>query len=418
MRFLILGLNYIPESTSIGPYTADLAEHLHAAGHEVRVVTGFPMAPQWRIWEGYRGCWFMRENLGGIPVLRTFFHVPADPTRTFSRVLFDCSFALSSLLGGILQGPAELIVAISPPLQLGITAWVLSRIKRVPFFLHLQDLVLDAAIATGRLSQDGLTVRFARGMERFVYRRSAGIGVICEGFKRNLVARNVPAEKMRVLPNSLDLGFMGNGTKDNGFRLKNGIRADEFLVMYSGSIAPKHGLQTFVDAAAEFAPQEGVVFTLVGEGPSKDELMARARGKHASNLRFLPLQLREGLAAQLCAADALVITQRKAVGDAVFPGKLLYYMAASRPVLAAVDTDSETGRFVREHQVGLVVEPENAGALAQGVRFLRENPSEAARMGKNGRKVVERMFDRKVVLEVFRRHLESLARQDPEVARE
>ena len=413
MRFLILGLNYIPESTSIGPYTADLAEHLRAAGHEVHVVAGFPMAPQWRVWEGYRGRWFMREELGGVPVLRAFLYVPADPNRTVNRILFDCSFAFSALLGGISQGSPDLIIAVSPPLQLGVTAWLLGRIKRAPFFLHLQDLVSDAAIATGRMSQDSLAVRLARSMEHFVYRRSAGIGVICEGFKRNLVSRNVPSEKIQVLPNSLDLEFIGVESKDDGFRLNNGIGADEFLVMYSGSIALKHGLQTFVDAAAEFAPEEGVVFSLVGEGPSRDDLLARARGRNISNLRFLLLQPRESLPAQLRAANVLAITQQKAVGDSVFPGKLLYYMAAGRPVLAAVRAESETGRFVRDHRVGLVVEPENPGALAQAVRFLKANPPEAAQMGRNGREVVERMFDLKVVLDVFQCHLESLARKDP-----
>jgi len=418
MRFLILGLNYIPESTSIGPYTADLAEHLRAAGHEVRVVTGFPMAPQWRVWEGYRGRWFMREELGGVSVLRSFLYVPADPMRTLNRILFDCSFAFSALLGGIFQGSADLIIAVSPPLQLGLTAWLLGRIKRAPVFLHVQDLVPDAAIATGRMPQGGLAVRVARSVERFVYRRSAGIGVICEGFKRNLVSRNVPAEKIQVLPNSLDLEFVGIESKDDGFRLNNGIGADEFLVMYSGSIALKHGLKTFVDAAAEFAAEEGVVFSLVGEGPSRDDLLARARGRNIGNLRFLPLQPRGSLPAQLRAANVLAITQQKAVGDAVFPGKLLHYMAAGRPVLAAVGSESETGRFVRDHRVGLVVEPENPGALAQAVRFLKESPAQAAQMGKNGREVVERMFDRKVVLDVFRRHLESLATQDPKVWRE
>ena len=411
MRLLILALNYLPESTSIGPYTADLAEYLHDAGHEVRVVTGFPMAPQWKVWEGYEGRWFMRENIDGVSVLRTFLYVPAKPTRTFNRILFDCSFAFSSLLGGIFHGEADLIIAVSPPLQLGITAWLLGRIKRAPFFLQVQDLVPDAAIGTARLTQDGLGVRLARSMERFVYNKSTGIGVICNGFKRNLVSRNVPADKIRVLPNSLDLELIGVESKDNGFRLDNGIDGDAFLVMYSGSIALKHDLQTFVDAAAEFVPEEGVIFFLIGEGPCKEELEARAREKKISCLRIIPLQPRASLSAQLGAADALIITQQKAVGNAVFPGKLLYYMAAGRPVLASAGADSETGRFVREQQVGLVVEPENPGAMAEAVRLLKQNPSETARLGKNAREVVERMFDRRVVLEDFRKHIESLARE-------
>lgn len=134
MRFLILGLNYLPESTSIGPYTADLAESLAARGHHVSVVTGFPMAPQWRIWEGYRNRLFMRQIVNGVPVLRTFLYVPSRPQKSLNRILFDLSFALSSLIGGFVVGSADLVVAISPPLQLGLSGWLLGLVKRSPFF--------------------------------------------------------------------------------------------------------------------------------------------------------------------------------------------------------------------------------------------------------------------------------------------
>ena len=101
MRVLILGLNYLPESTSIGPYTADLAEFLQARGHDVRVVTGFPSAPQWRIWDGYRGKLFMREKVNGVSVTRTYLYIPKNPKKALQRILFDCSFAVSGFLGAL-----------------------------------------------------------------------------------------------------------------------------------------------------------------------------------------------------------------------------------------------------------------------------------------------------------------------------
>jgi colanic acid biosynthesis glycosyl transferase WcaI len=118
MRYLILGLNYLPESTSIGPYTAGLADYLQELGHQVQVITAFPMAPQWRIWEGYRGRLFMRQIVNGVPVLRTFLYVPARPQNSLNGILFAFAFALSSLLGGLGVGPFDLVVAISPALQL------------------------------------------------------------------------------------------------------------------------------------------------------------------------------------------------------------------------------------------------------------------------------------------------------------
>jgi colanic acid biosynthesis glycosyl transferase WcaI len=408
MRVLLIGLNYLPESTSIGPYTADLAEYLQGAGHDVQVVTGFPQAPQWRIWDGYRGRWFMRETINGVPVCRTYLFVPAKAGRALNRILFDTSFALSALFGGLAAGRCDVIVAISPPLQIGITAWCLGLFKRAPVLLHIQDLVPDAAVAVGSLAEKSLAVRIAHVMERFIYARVRGIGVICDAFLRNLVKKGVAPEKVRLLPNYIDAAFMRPCERNNGFRRRHSIAGGEFLVMHSGSVARKQGLQTFVEAAAMIAPGEGVTFYLVGEGLYLEALRARAEELGAASLHFLPLQPRDTLPAQLSAADALVITQKRAVTDVVFPGKLLYYMAVGRPIVAAVSPESETGRFVSGRGVGLIVPPEDPQALAQAVRYLRQNPDKAESLGRNGRKTVEEQFDRRIVLKQFVRSLESL----------
>src|SRR5205085_12271866 len=193
------------------------------------------------------------------------------------------------------------------------------------------------------------------------------IGVICRGFERNLLAKGVPSEKILQLPNYIDLEFMRCVEPNNSFRQNHGLREDDFVVMYSGSVSLKQGLDTFVRAAALLRDQVGLVFILIGEGPYMFELKELASELGASNFRFLPMQPRETLPEQLSAANALVITQRRAITDVVFPGKLLYYMAAARPILAAVSADSETGRFIRDNRIGLVVPPEEPSALAQAV---------------------------------------------------
>jgi colanic acid biosynthesis glycosyl transferase WcaI len=226
----------------------------------------------------------------------------------------------------------------------------------------------------------------------------------------NLVAKGVPDKKIVVLPNYIDLQFLKTSDRDNGFRRQHLISPDEFLVMYSGSIALKQGLQTFVETSAGFCQEDGITFYLIGEGPYLQDLKRIAETLKLTNFYFLPLQPRERLPVQLSAADALVITQKRAVTDVVFPGKLLYYMAAARPILAAVSAESETGRFVRNNEVGLVVPPENPQALAKAIQHLHQNRGEAVRLGMNGRRIVEERFDRKVILRLFANHLEYLAK--------
>jgi colanic acid biosynthesis glycosyl transferase WcaI len=407
VRVLILGLNYLPESTSIGPYTSDLAESLLAAGHSVEVVTGFPMAPQWRIWEGYRGKWFSREVVNGVPIRRCYLYVPKEPRRTVNRVLFDTSFAVSSFLAALTTGRCDLVLSVSPPLQAGLTGSLVSKLKRAPLFVHVQDLVPDAAVATGMLAEGSLAARMARGMERWVYRHAEAVGVICEGFRQNLLAKGVPARKIKLLHNHINLDFIAPGPRDGRFRAQWGIAPSDFVVMYSGSVGLKQGLETLIDTAKLLSSERQVRFVIIGEGPSLPGLVVQATAARLSNVTFLPLQPRELLPEQLAAADVLAITQRRAVTDTVFPGKLLYYMAAARPILAAVSGESETGRFITAQRVGVVTPPEDPAAMAGAILQLRQQGVEE--LGRRGRAVVEQVFDRRVVLPAFLTELEALA---------
>jgi colanic acid biosynthesis glycosyl transferase WcaI len=226
---------------------------------------------------------------------------------------------------------------------------------------------------------------------------------------RTLVAGGAAARRVAVLPNYVDLQFIRRLDRDNDFRRRHGLQPSDFVVMYSGSIALKQGLETLVEAAARLRDVAGIVVLVIGEGPSRADLMREARERRLTNVRFLPLQPRDGLAAQLAAADALVLTQRRSVADILFPGKLLYYLAAGRPILAAVRPDGEVGRLIADEGVGVVVPPEEPQALADAVLSLRDGGSEARSMGDRARRLAESRFDRQVVLRRFADHLRAVA---------
>ena len=410
MKISVLGLNYLPESTSIGPYTAQLAEYLRDRGHDVRVITGFPSAPAWKIWNGYRKRMFMREVINGVLVFRTYLYVPRNPRKSICRVLFDCSFALSALTGLFVGLRPDLIVVISPPLQLAITGRVLAMLTGARLFLHIQDLVPDAAVATGAIRKGSFAWKLGRALETWAYRHATGIGVICDGMRQNLIAKGVPAAKVGTFPDYIDpTSVQPSQPEGNAFRSKAGIDSEAFLVMYSGSVSGKQGLETYIEAASMFEADPTVVCCLIGEGANLSELKRLAAHLSMKRFIFLPLQPRESLPAQLSAADALVITQKALVTDIVFPGKLLYYMAAGTAIVAAVHPESETGRFVRAHRVGIVVPPEDASELARALRWMRDHPDERREFGQNGRHLIETQFNRSLVLERFGSHLEQVA---------
>ena len=406
MRILIIGLNYLPESVSIGPYTADLAEYLTQKGHHVQVITSFPLAPQWRIWEEYRDKLIMRESINGVPVLRTYVFVPSRPQVTFNRVLFDISFSLSAFLGGLSSGRCHLIIVVSPPLQLGISGWILSRLKGAKLFFHINDLVPEAALATGAMKEKSIAVRLARYLEHFVYQKADLVGVICDGFKKNLLGKGVAQEKIVDFPVYIDLEIFQPSKNENEFRHKHGFSRSDFIVMYSGSVGKKHSLETMIEAAGKLRDYPDIWFLVISEGPYVSKLNDLAETLMVTNIRFLPLQPRKTLPDQFSAADLLVIANRRSVTDVLFPSKLLFYMAAGRPVLAAVNRSSETGIFIRENNVGLVIEPEDSSAFAKAI--LNLITMDLYQMGVNGRKVVEKRFNRNDVLEEFAKKIEKL----------
>jgi colanic acid biosynthesis glycosyl transferase WcaI len=392
---LLIGLNYAPEVVGIGPYTTELAEHFAAGGHEVSVLTGFPYYPHWKIDPAYRRRRpFLVQQINGVRVVRSPILLPGSGHATSRRIVFDSSLAATSLLASSGIGAVDLVICISPPLQLGITAWLIARMRGARFQVHLQDLVPDAALSVGMM-REGRAVRLARRLERFVYSRADRITVISQGFFDNLVAKGVPEPKVTVLPNWVDTRLFG-GAPDLAVRAALGAVNGQILVVHAGNMGAKQGLETIIDAAGELTADDFAV-ALVGDGNHRTVLEARA-GKHGTgNLKFVPLQT--DFPAILAAADILVLVQRGQVVDSVAPSKLLSYMAAGKPVVASVNGQSEAAHMVRQAGCGIVTPPEQPGALAHALTTLARDAASCAAFGDAGRRYVTTHNERFRILE-------------------
>jgi colanic acid biosynthesis glycosyl transferase WcaI len=403
MRILLIGLNYAPEVVGIGPFTTDLAEHLAATGNEVSVLTSFPYYPHWKIDPAYRRKRpILVERINGVRVVRSPILLPGTGHSTVRRILFDSSLAMTSLMASAGIGAVDVVICVSPPLQLGVMAWLIARLRRARLVLHLQDLVPDAALSVGMM-REGRAIRLARRLERFVYSRADQITVISQGFLDNLLGKGVPAEKLRLLPNWVETTKF-NGAPDPAMRATLGAQNGETLVLHAGNMGAKQGLETVVDAAAALV-NEPIVVALVGDGSHRRELEARATQLGLMNLKFVPLQ--DDFPAILAAADLLVLAQRSRVVDSSAPSKLLAYMAAGKPIVAAVNEESEAGRMIREARSGLVVAPEEPSALAAALMDLRRDPARCRSLGKAGRQYAAKHYGRSSVLRDWSKLIES-----------
>lgn len=384
MRILIYSYNYHPEPIGIAPLMTELAEGLVARGHEVRVVTGMPNYPERCIYPEYRGKLYSTETRNGVIIQRSYVWVRPKPG-LIARMMLDGSFVLTSFIQALRGWKPDVILLTVPPLPVCIPAALLGFLYSRPVVLNLQDILPEAAVHVGLLTNK-FAIKVFEALERFAYRSATRISVITEGFVDNLVRKGVPRDKISCIPNWVDVNFIQPLPKQgNAFRAKHQLE-DKFVVLYSGNIALTQGMETVIKAAARLSHVPDVVFVIVGEEKALKTLETLCHRHQASNVMLLPFQPRHLLPEMLAAADVGLIVQKRNVVGFNMPSKTQVLLASGRPIIASVSLDGTTAKAVRQSGGGVVVQAENSAKLAEAVLGFYHDPAWGERLGKQGRR--------------------------------
>lgn len=375
LRILMLGLNYAPEPTGIAPYTTATARFLADAGHEVRVVTGLPHYPHWKVADGYRGP-RMRHADGQVQVTRVWHPVPAVPS-TRGRIGAELAFAMHA---ATVAGPRpDVVLAVSPALLTVATAL---RHRGARVGVVTQDLYGAAVAETGMLGSR--SARAVEGLERALLSRCDGVVAIHDAFADSLVRLGVTRERIRVIRNWT---HVRPATGDRAVvRKELGWRDDETVVLHAGNMGAKQGLENVIDAA-KLARSSGlpVRFVLMGDGNRRRELETRAsQGLETSAVDFLDPVPDAAFADVLAAADLLLLNERPGIAEMCVPSKLTSYFAAGRPVIAATGPRSAATREIEASGGGLTIAPGDPQALVDAAVTLGMDPLAADLMGARG----------------------------------
>ena len=382
----------------------DLAEWLAGLGWKVTVVTGFPLMPDWEIYNGYRHKVFQRQIRNKTEIFRSWVYCPARSKtglmKTWKRIVFDTTLVLTASLTLLSRKPPDVIVAIGPPLQTGFAALLLKKLWRRPVLYWMQDIVPDAAVNVGMM-HDGIALKLARRMENAVYRGADQIGLISEGFRQNVLSKNVPIHKQAFLPNWADVSLFDRTPYEDALRKSLGIAAEDFVVMHAGSMGAKQSLENVLRAFQLMAAGRSLRLIFLGGGNCAHTIKAEAERLRLEHVFFLPLMGEAAYINALRSADLLIINQAGSIADALIPSRLLTYLLAERPVVAAVNHASETAKFIQQAGCGLIVQPDNPEMLAAGILRLKGDANAGNRMGAAGAAFIRAHFDKKVLLDRF-----------------
>jgi len=377
MRILLLSINYWPEETGIGAFTTYRAEYLAQAGHDVTVCTSFPYYPDWQVAPQYKGRLMASEQRNGVRILRSYLYVP-NPVTSLKRVLHEASFIASSFVRAATVSRPDVLLVVSPPLGLALSAIALSRRWKIPYVFDVEDLQPDAAADLGMLPSWLLRIMYA--VERAAYRNAALVSTLTRGMGDRVLEKGIPDEKVVLFePRADESLFDISPSEGSAFRQRYGLDG-RFIVSHSGNLGVKQGLDVIIEAATLSKDDPSIVYLLVGNGAARAKIEKRAVELKLDNVRFLPVLDTQGFRGLLAASDVCLVTQRKAVSDIVFPSKTVTYLAAGCAVIASVNAGSEVARAIHESGAGVVVEPENAQALEVAIRSMRIKGLESYRL--------------------------------------
>ncbi|EAM1504900.1 colanic acid biosynthesis glycosyltransferase WcaI [Salmonella enterica subsp. enterica serovar Montevideo] len=401
MKILVYGINYSPELTGIGKYTGEMVAWMAREGHEVRVITAPPYYPQWKVGERY-SAWRYRREEGEATVWRCPLYVPKQPS-TLKRLLHLGSFALSSFFPLMAQRrwKPDRIIGVVPTLFCTPGMRLLATLSGARTVLHIQDYEVDAMLGLGMAGKGkrGSVARLATAFERSALRSVDNVSTISRSMMNKAREKGVAAEKILFFPNWSEVARFQdvNDADVTALRQQLGLPEGKKIVLYSGNIGEKQGLENVIDAAERLRDRP-LIFAIVGQGGGKARLENMARERGLPNIKFLPLQPYDALPALLKMGDCHLVVQKRGAADAVLPSKLTNILAVGGNAVITAEQHTELGQLCARYPgIAVCVEPESTDALVNGI-------SQALAMPKNNttaREYAERTLNKENVLRQF-----------------
>jgi glycosyltransferase involved in cell wall biosynthesis len=370
-NILIVGINYAPESTGIGPYTTATAEHVARTAASVTVLTGLPSYPEWQVQPEYRGRRQFRETCNGVDVQRLWHTVPRrqDAAR---RGLYEASFLAHAASRRLSRRP-DLVIGVTPALAGAVAAAHLADRYDAPLVLVVQD-VLGAAATQSGIAGGGRVAEVVARAEGRTLRRASEVIIVADSFQTPLRQYGIDKDRLHTIPN---WSRLPSPRRDRDAERRRLGWSDATIVLHSGNMGLKQGLEVVVEAARLTRDQRNLRWVLMGDGSQRSAL--QRLGADLPNLDFLPLCATEDYPEVLAAADVLLLCERPGVLDMSLPSKLTSYFTSGLPVVSAVSPGGSTARELGRAGAPAPTEPGNAPALVEQVLALRRDPQRRAR---------------------------------------
>jgi colanic acid biosynthesis glycosyl transferase WcaI len=385
---VVLCPHFAPDLAPTGVVMTRIVTELAARGHELHVVTALPWYRNHAIEPGWGGRLWRTEKTEWGSIIRVHPFPGKSKSNLLRRALgfiaFSYAVGIRSVHADGLPFKVDGVLAMSPPLTLGLTGWFTKIIRRAPLVFNIQDVFPDAAIQTGAISNKKI-IAAAKWLERMSYQRSDAVVLLSQDLRTN-IANKIDKkfhQRLHVIPNFVDTSAITPQDRMTTYRRELGI-GDQLVVMYAGNVGFSQSLNLVVDAAARFPD---IAFVINGDGAARKKLEEDCA--QLANVHFGDYQPIERLSEVLATGDIHLVPLRAGLASVSVPSKSYSILAAGRPMLAAIDPGTEIPNMLEQSGAGVAVEPDNSAAFIEALSQLVSKRNQLHEMGASGRTWVE-----------------------------
>jgi glycosyltransferase involved in cell wall biosynthesis len=402
MHILLIHQAFASLNEAGGTRHYEIAHHLAQHGHQVTIITS-PVSYLTGKAKSSRIPWATREfPEPGIEIIRAYVY-PSLHKSFFHRLINFFSFMFSSFWIGLGVKNVEAVWGTSPPIFQGWTAWMLARLKHVPFVFEIRDLWPEFAIAIGVL-KNKLLINLSYWLESFLYRHADKIVVNSPGFIPFVSQRG--GKGIELIPNGVEPEMFDPTNTGQAFRQANQL-GNDFVVLYAGAHGISNDLDVLLSAAELTVAHKDIHYVFVGDGKEKANLQQMAAEKQLNNVLFLPAVAKNEMEEVVAAADVCVaILKPLELYKTTYPNKVFDYLAAGRPIVLAID--GVIREVVEAAQAGVFVFPGNSTEMAKAIVELYKDRAGTKKMGLRGREYVCTHFDRSQMAAQFEELFQSI----------
>jgi len=409
-RLLLISYNFSPEPTGIGKYNGEMISWFVAKGYDCTVVTSYPYYPYWKVQASYKKrFWYSVEESvdsrsgGSLKVYRCPQYVPAKPS-AFTRIVLDLSFFLSAaipLLRLLIFKKIDFVMTVAPSFQIGLVGILFRKFNGSKFLYHIQDLQIEAARDLKMIkSQKVMSLLFR--VERYILNKCDVISTISPGMVKKVKSKTT--KDVLLFSNWTDVNSFYPIEDKRKLRHKFSYMPTDKIVMYSGAIGEKQGLDSVLAVADQLRSFPDLKFIICGSGPYQKELENLAEQLKLQNVNFMPLQAHSEFNDFLNLADVHLVIQKASASDLVMPSKLTTILAVGGLAIITANPGSGLHSLVREHSVGVLVDAENTKNLKECI--LKAVNNDFREMNKNARRYAEDYLSADKVLLSYERHIQ------------